>query len=63
MGSEMCIRDREYTDQSAVQSIVEETGVEVQILYTMEMRPSDDSDDYLSMMNKNIVNIVSGIGC
>ena len=53
----------EYTDQSAVQSIVEETGVEVQILYTMEMRPSDDTDDYLSMMNKNIVNIVSGIGC
>ena len=53
----------EYTDQSAVQSIVEETGVEVQILYTMEMRPSDNTDDYLSMMNKNIVNIVTGIGC
>jgi zinc transport system substrate-binding protein len=53
----------EYTDQSAVQSIVEETGVEVQILYTMEMLPSDDTDDYLSMMNKNIGNIVSGIGC
>ena len=53
----------EYTDQSAVQSIVEETGVEVQILYTMEMRPSDNTDHYLSMMNKNIVNIVTGIGC
>ena len=53
----------EYTDQSAVQSIVEETDVEVQILYTMELRPSDDTDDYLSMMNKNIGNIVSGIGC
>jgi ABC-type Zn uptake system ZnuABC Zn-binding protein ZnuA len=37
--------------------------VEVQILYTMEMRPSDNTDDYLSMMDKNIVNIVTGIGC
>jgi zinc transport system substrate-binding protein len=53
----------EFTDPSAVQSIVEETGVEVQILYTMEMRPSDNTDDYLSMMDKNIVNIVTGIGC
>ena len=53
----------EYTDQTAVQSIVDETGVEVQILYTMEMRPSDSEDDYMSMMNKNLVNLVSGIGC
>ena len=53
----------EFTDQSAVQSIVDETGVEIQILYTMEMRPSDSEDDYMSMMNKNLVNIVSGIGC
>ena len=53
----------EYTDQTAVQSIVEETGVEIQILYTMEMRPSDSEDDYMSMMNKNLGNIVSGIGC
>ena len=53
----------EFTDQSAVQSIVDETGVEIQILYTMEMSPSDSEDDYMSMMNKNLVNIVSGIGC
>ena len=53
----------EFTDQTAVQSIVEETGVEVKVLYTMEMRPSDSSDDYLSMMDKNIENISSGIGC
>ena len=53
----------EYTDQTAVQSIVEETGVEVKILYTMEMRPSDSQDDYLSMMNKNINNIATGLGC
>ena len=59
----MCIRDREYTDQTAVNSIVSETGVSVEILYTMEMAPSDSSDDYLSMMNKNLENIISGCGC
>ncbi|MAE98437.1 MAG: hypothetical protein CL965_05020, partial [Euryarchaeota archaeon] len=53
----------EYTDSSAVQSIVEETGVSVKILYTMEMQPSDPTDDYLSMMNKNLNNMVAGIGC
>ena len=53
----------EYTDQSSVQSIVDETGVEIKILYTMEMAPSDSSDDYLSMMTKNLDNLVSGIGC
>ena len=53
----------EYTDQTAVQSIVEETDVDVQILYTMEMAPSDSDDDYLSMMNKNVQNMISGIGC
>ncbi|MGB1380232.1 MAG: metal ABC transporter substrate-binding protein, partial [Candidatus Thalassarchaeaceae archaeon] len=53
----------EYTDQTAVNSIVSETGVSVEILYTMEMAPSDSSDDYLSMMNKNLENIISGCGC
>jgi ABC-type Zn uptake system ZnuABC Zn-binding protein ZnuA/Ca2+-binding EF-hand superfamily protein len=53
----------EYTDQSSVQSIVDETGVEIKILYTMEMAPRDSSDDYLSMMTKNLDNLVSGIGC
>ena len=53
----------EYTDQTAVQSIVEETGVQIKILYTMEMRPSDSDDDYISMMNKNVQNMISGIGC
>ena len=53
----------EYTDQSSVQSIVDETGVEIKILYTMEMAPSDSSDDYLSMMSKNIDNLESGMGC
>jgi ABC-type Zn uptake system ZnuABC Zn-binding protein ZnuA len=53
----------EYTDQSSVQSIVEETGVSIKILYTMEMAPSDSDDDYMSMMKKNLDNLVSGIGC
>ena len=53
----------EYTDQSAVQSIVDETGATVQILYTMEMAPSDSDDDYMSMMNKNLDNLVAGMGC
>lgn len=53
----------EYTDQTAVQSIVEETGVQIKILYTMEMRPSDSDDDYISMMNKNVQNMIAGIGC
>ena len=53
----------EYTDQTAVNSIVSETGVSIEILYTMEMAPSDSSDDYLSMMNKNLQNIISGCGC
>ena len=53
----------EFTDQTAVQSIVEETGVQIKILYTMEMRPSDSDDDYISMMNKNVQNMISGIGC
>ena len=53
----------EYTDQTAVQSIVEETGIQIKILYTMEMRPTDSDDDYISMMNKNVQNMVAGIGC
>jgi len=53
----------EYTDQTAINSIVEQTGVSLEILYTMEMAPSDSSDNYLSMMNKNLENIISGCGC
>ena len=53
----------EYTDQTAVQSIVEETGVTIEILYTMELRPSNPDDDYISMMEKNRENLISGIGC
>ena len=53
----------EYTDASAVQSIVDETGVSIQTLYTMELAPTDANDDYLSMMGKNLDNLVAGIGC
>ena len=53
----------EYTDQSSVQSIVDQTGVDIQILYTMEMAPSDSSDDYLSMMNKNFDSLEAGMTC
>ena len=53
----------EYTDQTAIDSIVQETGVTIEILYTMEMSPSDANDDYMSMMNKNLDNLVDGIGC
>ena len=53
----------EFTDQTALNSIVDQTGVTIEILYTMEMAPSDSSDNYLSMMNKNLENIISGCGC
>ena len=53
----------EYTSQKSVQSIVEDTGVEIKTLYTMEMAPSDDNDDYLSMMNKNFDNLEAGMSC
>ena len=53
----------EFTDQGAVDSIVQQTGVSIQILYTMEMSPSDANDNYLSLMNKNLESLISGIGC
>ena len=60
----------EFTDLSAVSSIVEQTkttdmpnGVEIQILYTMELQPKDSSDDYLSLMEKNLEALKSGLSC
>ena len=53
----------EYTDASSVNSIVEDTGVQVLYLYTMEMSPSDANDTYLTMMNKNLENLKTGLGC
>ena len=53
----------EYTDQDSVQSIVDETGVSIQFLYTMEIAPTDAEDDYMSMMQKNLDNMLLGMGC
>ena len=54
----------EYTDVTAVNSIVEQTnGVSVQVLYTMELPPKDSSDDYLSLMEKNLDSLKAGLGC
>ena len=53
----------EYTNENAVNSIVEDTGVSIEKLYTMEMAPIDTNDNYLSLMNKNLNNLVNGIGC
>ena len=54
----------EYTDTTAVNSIVDQTnGVTVQTLYTMELPPKDSNDDYLSLMEKNLNSLKSGLGC
>ena len=60
----------EYTNADAVASLVQQTvsddlpnGVTVLTLYTMEMAPLDDSDDYLSLMNKNLENLKTGLSC
>jgi len=53
----------EYTEESAVSAIVDQTGVTIEILYTMELPPKDSNDDYLSLMNKNLASLVEGIGC
>ena len=60
----------EYTSESAVDSIVEQTksdtmpnGVGVEYLYTMEMEPKDISDDYISMMRKSMNSLKEGLGC
>ncbi|MGB1623690.1 MAG: metal ABC transporter solute-binding protein, Zn/Mn family [Candidatus Poseidoniaceae archaeon] len=54
----------EYTDEDAVASIVDETnGVTVLTLYTMEMAPKSIEDNYLTLMQKNLDNLKSGLGC
>ena len=53
----------EYTDTSSVDSIVEQTGVTIEILYTMELPPKDSEDTYLSLMDKNLASLVAGMGC
>ncbi len=60
----------EYTDQSSVAGIVEQTisdtmpnGISIEILYTMELPPMDSEDNYLTLMDKNLENLKSGMGC
>jgi len=60
----------EYTNADSVKSLVQQTvsddlpnGVSVLTLYTMEMAPIDSSDDYMSLMNKNLENLKTGLGC
>ena len=53
----------EYTSTSSVDSIVEQTGVTIKILYTMELPPKDSEDTYLTLMNKNLNSLVEGMGC
>jgi len=60
----------EYTDVTAVNSIVDQTksstmpdGVSVLTLYTMELPPKDSNEDYLSLMQKNLDNLKTGLSC
>ncbi|MED5452168.1 MAG: hypothetical protein VX493_02445, partial [Candidatus Thermoplasmatota archaeon] len=60
----------EYTGQSSVAGIVEQTisdtmpnGISIEILYTMELPPMDSEDSYLTLMDKNLQNLKSGMGC
>ena len=54
----------EYTSEDAVASLIEETdGVTVMTLYTMEMAPKSGEDNYLTLMQKNLDNLKSGLGC
>ena len=54
----------EYSSRSVVDAIVDQTDVtKSEILYTMELPPSDSTDDYISLMYKNLENLKSGLGC
>ena len=58
----------EYTNTATVDSIVQQAAddgitISVKVLYTMEMPPKDSEDNYLTLMNKNLDSLVTGIGC
>ena len=53
----------EYTSEDSVESIVEQTGVEIKILYTMEMAPKSTDDNYLTLMEKNFDSLEEGMTC
>ena len=55
----------EYTDETAVNSIADQTNgaVTVQTLYTMELPPKDSNNNYLSLMEKNLNSLKAGLDC
>ena len=60
----------EYTNTDSLDSLRQDTvsdtlpdGVEIKILYTMEMPPKDDNDNYLTLMQKNLESLKSGLAC
>ena len=60
----------EYTNMDSVAGLVEQTtsstmpdGISIEILYTMELPPKDSEDNYLSLMEKNLENLKSGMNC
>ena len=60
----------EYTDQTAVAGLVEQTtsdtmpnGIDIETLYTMELPPINSEDNYLTLMGKNLNNLKSGMNC
>ena len=60
----------EYTNTDSLEGLKQQTlsesmpnGIEIKTLYTMEMPPKDNNDDYLSLMQKNLDNLKSGLQC
>ena len=60
----------EYSAEGALDSLIAQTvsddlpnGLELLTLYTMEMAPSDSSDDYVSLMGENLENLKAGLDC
>ena len=60
----------EYSAEGALDSLIAQTvsddlpnGLEILVLNTMEMAPTDQSEDYLSLMNENLENLKTGLGC
>ena len=60
----------EYTPNGALDSLIQDTksddlpeGIEVLTLYTLEMAPADSSDNYITLMTKNLENLKTGLAC
>ena len=60
----------EYTPNGALDSLIQDTksedlpdGIQVLTLYTLEMAPADSSDNYITLMTKNLENLKTGLAC